>query len=443
MAAHIKASAFEIERLGPARFECDLCAGHERLADDTGRIVAYADVPTLRACVEAGEPLPSFEVAGRRGQLYFDPSRVKMGIVTCGGLCPGQNAVIRAVVLTAIYAYGVKQVLGFRYGYNGLSARPLAEPIVLDQPTVDLLHLHGGTLLASSRGAPNVPDMVDSLVRRGINILFTIGGDGTLRGAAAIAAEIRKRNLPIAVVGIPKTIDNDILWVDQSFGFRTAVEEAHRAIQAAHAEARGAWNGIGLVKLMGRHSGFVAAHACLANPDANFCLIPEVPFSLEGPRGFLEVLERRLAARQHAVVVVAEGAGQQLLDNPDPRAPRTDASGNLALKDIGVFLKQRIQEHLERRDMQATIKYIDPSYIVRSMPANASDSKLCLMLGQNAVHAAMAGRTNLVIGYWNQHFTHVPIELAVRARKQVQPDGDTWQAVLASTGQPPSMLSTG
>ena len=425
MGAHIQASAFDIERLGPARFQCDPCAGQQRIADENSRIVAYADVPTLRACLDAGEPLPSFELAGRRAELFFDPSQVRMGIVTCGGLCPGQNAVIRAVVLTAVFAYGVKDILGFRYGYDGLSAQPLAEPMVLDKASVNNLHLEGGTMLASSRGAPSVSEMVDSLVRRRIDVLFTIGGDGTLRGASAICAEIRKRNLPIAVVGVPKTIDNDILWVEQSFGFRTAVEEAYRAIRAAHAEALGAWNGIGLVKLMGRHSGFVAAHACLANPDANFCLIPEVPFSLAGPGGFLEALEQRLAARHHAVVVVAEGAGQSLLDNSDPRAPRTDASGNVALKDIGLFLKQRVQEHFERRELRGTIKYIDPSYIVRSLPANASDSKLCLILGQNAMHAAMAGRTNMVIGYWNQHFTHVPIPLAVSGRKQVEPDNDT------------------
>jgi 6-phosphofructokinase 1 len=354
-------------------------------------------------------------------------------------LCPGLNAVIRSLVLTADHAYGVRKVLGFRYGYGGLAQHPACEPIVLDRYQVDNLHMAGGTLLASSRGAPNVGEMVDTLQRRGIDVLFTIGGDGTLRGASALAAEIQKRNLPIAVVGIPKTIDNDINWIDQSFGFRTAIEEAHRAIHAAHAEATGAWNGIGLVKLMGRHSGFIAAHACLANPDVNFCLIPEVPFSLDGPGAFLETLEARLHARHHAVVVVAEGAGQELLEHEAEQ--RTDASGNVKLKDIGLFLKERMQRYFRKRDLESTIKYIDPSYIVRSLPANASDSKLCLILGQNAVHAAMAGRTDLVIGYWNQTFTHVPIPLAVSERKHVEVESDSWQAVLASTGQPHSMLA--
>jgi 6-phosphofructokinase 1 len=433
----LEASEFAVSRLGAQRFVPDARAGH-RTIDDAARVAAYVRSDECQPYLSAGEEQPSFEIAGRRASLFFDPTKVRPGIVTCGGLCPGQNAVIRSLVLTAEYAYGVHEVVGFRYGYGGLARQPLAEPVVLDKTKVENLHLEGGTLLASSRGAPSTSEMVDSLQRHGVNVLFAIGGDGTLRGASGVAAEIQRRKLPISVVGIPKTIDNDIQWIDQSFGFRTAVEEAQRAIHAAHTEARGAWNGIGLVKLMGRHSGFIAAHACLANADANFCLIPEVPFALDGRGGFLEALEERLHARQHAVVVVAEGAGQELLECSGDQ--RTDASGNLKLEDIGLFLKERMQAYFKRREVSTTIKYIDPSYIVRSLPANASDSKLCLILGQNAMHAAMAGRTDMVIGYWNQHFTHVPIPLAVSGRKQVELEGDTWQAVLASTGQPHEMI---
>lgn len=433
--ARLPASAFQVTRLGAQTFVPDARAGH-RIIDDEVRVGAYVRRDECDAYVQAGEETPSFEVAGRRGALFFDPRHVTASIVTCGGLCPGQNAVIRSIVLTAAWSYGVQEVLGFRYGYGGLARQPLAEPIVLDKTRVENLHLEGGTLLASSRGAPSVSEMVDTLQRRGVNMLFAIGGDGTLRGASAIAAEIARRKLAIAVVGVPKTIDNDIQWIDQSFGFRTAVEEAQRAIHAAHTEARGAWNGIGLVKLMGRHSGFIATHACLANADANFCLIPEVPFTLEGRGGFLEALEERLHLRHHAVVVVAEGAGQELLERTDQR----DASGNAKLEDIGLFLKERMQVYFKQRDVSTTIKYIDPSYIVRSLPANASDSKLCLILGQNAMHAAMAGRTDMLIGYWHQHFTHVPIQLATGVRKQVELEGDTWQAVLASTGQPHAMI---
>jgi 6-phosphofructokinase 1 len=436
--ARLPASAFEVARLGAQSYVPDVRAGF-RTIDDKARVGAYVRRDECQPYFEAGDEVPSFEIAGRRTPLYFDPRQVKAGIVTCGGLCPGQNAVIRSIVLTAAWSYGVQEVLGFRYGYGGLGRQPLAEPIVLDKTRVENLHLEGGTLLASSRGAPSAAEMVDTLHRRGVNMLFAIGGDGTLRGASAISAEVTRRKLPIAIVGVPKTIDNDIQWIDQSFGFRTAVEEAQRAIHAAHTEARGAWNGIGLVKLMGRHSGFIATHACLANPDANFCLIPEVPFTLEGRGGFLEALEERLQSRHHAVVVVAEGAGQELLECS---GEQRDASGNAKLEDIGLFLKDRMQSYFKQRDVSTTIKYIDPSYIVRSLPANASDSKLCLILGQNAMHAAMAGRTDMVIGYWHQHFTHVPISLAVAGRKQVELDGDTWQAVLASTGQPHAMIGS-
>jgi 6-phosphofructokinase 1 len=436
MPARLQASVFEVSRLGAQDFVPNSRAGR-RYADDEDRVAAFTRLRELRSYLDSGQALPGFEIAGRRRALFFEPSQVTAGIVTCGGLCPGLNAVIRSIVLTGEYAYGIKKVLGFRYGFGGLALQPPAEPMLLDKSKVDTLHLEGGTLLASSRGTPSASEMVDTLQRRGIHMLFAIGGDGTLRGASAIAAEIRERKLPIAVVGVPKTIDNDIQWIDQSFGFRTAVEEAHRAIHAAHAEARGAWNGIGLVKLMGRHSGFIAAHACLANPDVNFCLIPEVRFGLDGPGAFLDVLEQRLHQRHHAVVVVAEGAGQDLLQSD---AQQRDASGNVKLQDVGVYLKERMQRYFRERDLNTTIKYIDPSYIVRSLPANASDSKLCLILGQCAMHAAMAGRTDLVIGYWNQTFTHVPIPLAVSERKHVDPDGDTWQAVLASTGQPHSML---
>lgn len=409
--------------------------------DEADRVVASNSTTYLARYLEAGRDLPSFEPAGPRRALFFDPKQATCAIVTCGGLCPGQNDVIRSIVLTLKYGYGVDKVLGFRYGYGGLAKAPLAPPIQLSQELVDDIHQEGGTLLASSRGAPSVGEMVDTLAARRIDVLFTIGGDGTLRGAQAIAQEVARRKLKIAVVAVPKTIDNDLLWVARSFGFATAVEEARRAIRSAHAEARGAWNGIGLVKLMGRHSGFIAAHASLANSDVNFCLIPEVPFDLGGDTGFLRTVERRLQARRHAVIVVAEGAAQDLLQ--DEKHVAHDASGNLKLKDVGVFLKDQLGSYFAERQIPVTIKYIDPSYLVRSLAANSLDSEFCLMLGQHAVHAAMAGRTEMLVGYWNQRFTHAPIRLAVEGRKQIDPEGDVWQAVLEATGQPPRMGARG
>jgi len=372
------------------------------------------------------------EQAGPREKIYFDPSKLKCGIVTCGGLCPGLNDVIRAVVLSLYHNYKVRTVFGFPYGYEGLTYRFGHTPVELDPAAVSRIHEYGGTILGSSRGNQDVSEMVDTMDRMNLGMLFAVGGDGTLRGARDIAEEVQRRGLKISVIGIPKTIDNDISYVERSFGFETAVSEAVESIDAAHTEAKGARNGIGLVKLMGRESGFIAVFAALARSDVNICLIPEVPFSMEK---LLANVRARLQNRGHAVIVVAEGAGQELLGDTNER----DASGNVKFKDIGLFLKDRINAYFKGVGMDATLKYIDPSYTIRSVPANAYDSAFCLLLGQSAVHAGMAGRTNMVVGYWMNTFTHVPIPLAVSARKKVDPDGWVWSSVLTSTGQPRDM----
>ncbi len=399
------------------------------VSDGQGVLIP-TDTETL-AGVEGA--IPSFEAAGPRAELFFDPPSASIGIVTCGGLCPGINDVIRAIVLTAWHEYGVRRVLGFRYGFAGLAASSALEPVALDPDVVHEIHSLGGTILGSSRGPQEVSEMVDELQRRRVDILFAIGGDGTLSGASELAAEISRRTVPIAVVGIPKTIDNDILWLERSFGFATAVNEAARSIVAAHTEAHAVRNGIGLVKLMGRYAGFIAAHATLAHNQVNFCLVPELPFALEGGAGFLTLLERRLGTKGHAVVVVAEGAGQEHIDHG---GPTRDASGNPTLADIGPFLKERIQRHLRACDMVASVKYIDPSYLIRSLPANAFDSALCLTLGQHAVHAGLSGRTDMLVGTWAGHYTHVPLPLATSERRQLDVGGAVWQRVLEATGQP-------
>lgn len=439
---------FAIESLGPLDVPSPLQRRRQRFVDERDRVLLFARTSQVdawrarRAGAEAD--LPSFESAGARSRIHFDPSSIACGIVSCGGLCPGINNVIRSIVLTATWGYGVREIYGFRYGFAGVADDPAAgPPLRLHTEMVEPIHEEGGSLLGSSRGPQDPAVMVDHLERLGVRILFTIGGDGTLRGASALAAEIRRRGLDIAVVGIPKTIDNDIAFIERSFGFATAVEEARQAIVGAHTEARGALNGIGLVKLMGRHSGFITAHASLANSDVNFCLVPEVPFALGGPGGFLEALETRLRDRQHAVIVVAEGAAQEWMQQ---RAERqgglldTDPSGNVRLHDVGPFLKKAIRQYLDERGLRHTVKYIDPSYMVRSMPANSTDAKYGLELGQHAVHAGMAGRTDLVVGSWSQSFTHVPIRLAVAERKRLDPDGPVWHRVLEATGQPADML---
>ncbi|MCD4831478.1 MAG: ATP-dependent 6-phosphofructokinase [Anaerohalosphaeraceae bacterium] len=388
--------------------------------------------PRVKNCTKDCSEPASFESSGPREKIFFDPAQTRMAIVTCGGLCPGLNDVIRAIVMVSWYRYGVRNILGVRFGYAGLNPENGHPPTVLIPDIVEDIHRDGGTILGSSRGAQDSPAVVDYLVKREIDILFTIGGDGTQKGALDIAKEIEKRKLNISVVGIPKTIDNDIAYTERTFGFSTAVSAAESVIRAGHMEAKGYQNGIGLIKLMGRDSGFIAAHAAIASGDANFVLIPEVPFTLEG---FLKALERRLQNKSHVVVVTAEGAGQELVT-----ADGCDKSGNKKLGDIGLFLKSEITERFRKIDKPVSIKYIDPSYTIRSVPANAEDSVFCFQLAENAVHAAMSGRTEMIASLWNSKFVYVPSRLAVTHRKNINADGMLWQSVLESTGQPHNMM---
>ena len=373
----------------------------------------------------------ALEAAGPRERLFFDPRKAKAAIVTCGGLCPGINNVIRALVFELMHNYGVPEVLGIRYGYRGFNAAAGKEPIALTPQLVEDIHHDGGTMLGTSRGPEEPGTIVDFLEKNGVNSLFCIGGDGTQRGARAVAQEVARRRRPIAVVGIPKTIDNDIRFCFTTFGFYTAVAQAEEVIDRAHVEARAVENGIGLVKLMGREAGFIAACATVASGEANFCLIPEQPLQLEGERGFLRALQRRLAARAHAVIVVAEGAGQDLLDATGCR----DASGNRKLGDIGVYLKERIETFLTAEKVPTSVKYFDPSYYIRSLPASAVDSLMCERFARAAAHAAMAGKTDVLIGLWHSHLVHVPLAIAAGASKRLDLESELWTSVLALTGQ--------
>jgi 6-phosphofructokinase 1 len=383
------------------------------------------------------EPLPPeelmFEVAGPREKIFFDPKTTRAGIVTCGGLCPGLNDVIRSLFLELHHAYGVKEVIGFRGGYGGLDPARGAEPILLTAEFVDDIHKEGGTVLGTSRGPVDVTAAVDNLIKRGVNMLFTIGGDGTQRGGNDLFQEAKKRGHALSVVGIPKTVDNDVPFVARTFGYLTAVQEAAVVLDRAHIEARSVHNGISLVKLMGRHAGFIAAGATVASQDVNFCLVPEVPFKLDGPKGFLAALKSRILKRAHAVVVVAEGAGQELLASS---SNERDASGNVKLQDIGLFLRDKIDAYFKAENVPVVMRYFDPSYIVRSSPANAEDSIICDLFARYAVHAAMAGKTGLVIGFLHGKFIHVPIELLATRKKAMNPNDEGWRAVLAATGQP-------
>jgi 6-phosphofructokinase 1 len=435
----LTAAHLAVRVLGPATIPSPLASGllHQRdtvhyvgetdrvLLDDTVEMAARRGVPV-------GE-LPAFEPGGPRARLFFDPAVTRVGVVTCGGLCPGLNNVVHGLVMELYGHYGVTSVTGFRNGYLGLTRSGSKDSMTLTPDSVRGINSEGGTVLGTSRGGQDPAEMVDTLAQRAIDVLFVVGGDGTLRGAQALADEAERRGMSLAIVGIPKTIDNDIPWIDQSFGFQTAFSRAAESIRAAHTEARSTPDGVGLIKLMGRHSGFIAAYASLASEDVDMVLVPEVPVVLEGEQGVLAHLDRVMNRQGHAVVVVAEGAGQDLCAD---QAQARDASGNVRLGDIGGLLRERITQHMAARGRAISLRYVDPGYAIRSVPANPFDSVYCTRLAQAAVHAAMAGRTATVVGRWHGRFVHLPIALATGSRNQVDPSGDLWLSVLEATGQP-------
>lgn len=428
----MKVGDLSIERLGAARHPSPLLGlsiGVESIPFVETESILFddrADGP--RKSLEAAV----LELAGPRRELFFEPRHTTLAILTCGGLCPGLNDVIRGLVMQAWHRYGVRRILGVRHGYRGLGRRDPGLVGELRPEDVRDIHEDGGTILGTSRGPQEVAAMVDRLVELEVDALFVIGGDGSMRGAIELADEIARRGLAIAVVGVPKTIDNDLLHLDRSFGFETAYSAAVSSIVGVHREARAAPGGIGIVKLMGRHSGFIACLATLATSHVNVCLIPEIPFELDGRSGLLAVLERRLREREHAVVVVAEGAGQHFFTD----SPERDASGNAKLHDVGSFLVDAVRENFARRRIETSVKYIDPSYLIRSVPATPPDSVLCWRLAENAVHAALSGRTRLVVGEFHRRLVHLPMAAVVAGRRQVEPNGPLWLSVLENTGQP-------
>jgi len=375
----------------------------------------------------------TYEAAGPRASLFFQPQATTAAVVTCGGLSPGLNNVIRSIFFELKENYRARRVIGIRNGYRGLNPAARLPPIELDYDFVSEIHKLGGTVLGTSRGPQDPAIMADYLESAGIDMLFCLGGDGTQRAAHAIHTEIQRRGGKIAIVGIPKTIDNDIPFVRQTFGYVTALDKASEVIRGAHVEARSVTDGMGLVKLMGRDAGFIAAGATLVSPEVNFCLVPEIPFPLDGENGFLPALEKRMRERGHAVVVVAEGAGQHLFDQAETAC---DASGNRLHHDIGLFLRTRITDYFQARELPLVLKYLDPSYFIRSVPAGVYDRFLSDQMARHAVHAAMAGKTGLIIGMENDRFIHVPIPTVVARTKRIEMTGDLWRSVLQITRQP-------
>ena len=405
----------------------------QKFVRDNESVTYFMDPEKIKEYTDAGMEVPAFERAGAREMIYHNPAWCRAAILTAGGLCPGLNEVIKFLTLCLIRNYGVRDIYGIPYGYRGLNPARNLRPIKLTEDTVDDIHEIGGTILGSSRGQEDVGILVDSLKQLGINLLFCIGGDGTSRCAHEIAEEIQKRNLSISVVAIPKTIDNDINFIDRTFGFATAVQEAGRFVSCAHNEAKGAYNGLGLIKVMGRDSGFIAAYTALANPFINYCLIPEEPFSLDGSDGskaLLPHLLERMNRKHHAVIIVAEGAGQNLFKNADRKK---DASGNILHEDIGLLLKQEIASYFKANGVELNTKYFDLGYTIRSVSAEGDDAVFCAMLAQSAAHAAMAGKTDVMVGHWGGEFTHVPIALATRQRKKIDLFTPLWSCVKSLT----------
>ncbi|MEN6423045.1 MAG: ATP-dependent 6-phosphofructokinase [Smithella sp.] len=426
---------FSIPNLGKRLIKSPLKIGN--FTDDNQRILINFFLNNYLSCTDKkGLPL-SVELAGPRDKIFFNPSRTKAAIVTCGGLCPGINDVIRSITTALFFGYNIKDIIGIKYGLQGLNPHFGHQPVKLSPEDVKDITSIGGSILSTSRGPQDVKVMVDYLIRLNINILFCIGGDGTIRAAEKITAEVNKRSLQIAVVCIPKTIDNDLNLIQKSFGFDTAIEKASEAIKSAHVEAKGAFNGIGLIKIMGRNSGHIAAYAALAQNDANFVLIPEVPFDLDGKNGFLTALKKRIKSRGHAVILVAEGAGQHLLRENNLPVEK-DPSGNIRLLDIGSFLKNSICEYFKKINVDINLKYIEPSYLIRSIPANSSDGIYCNSLGQYAVHAGMAGKTGILVALMKDEYVHLPLS-EVASNRKIDPRDDIWLRVLQTTGQPASM----
>lgn len=426
---------FTIEQLGEPKHLNPLSDGQHDyyFREESDRLLIDPKVETVNDAISQGITPASTELTGARKHIFFNPAASKAAIITCGGLCPGLNAVIRGAVMHLWYVYGCRNIVGIRYGYQGLGNEGL-EPVILTPDVVSDIQSIGGTILGTSRGTPPTEELVDNLIKHRIDQLYVIGGDGTMRGANLIWKEIRKRKLNVSVIGVPKTIDNDIPYVSQSFGFDTAVSEASEAINSCETEAKGINNGIGLIKLMGRHAGFIAANAALASGNANICLIPEVDFKLEGKDGLYSYLEYRLQRRKHVVVAVAEGAGQKYVPND-----AVDKSGNRKLGDIGTFLAENILQHFSTTSRNVSLKYIEPSYLIRSAPPTPSDQLYCDRLARSAVNAGMAGKGGMLIGNWHGHLTHMPMTALEGQSKNINPHGSLWLNVCVSTGQPYSL----
>ena len=417
----------KVARLGEGKIDSP-CAGraltNERIDLDVG-LGLQTDYENLQRY--------SLELAGARKKIYFDPQKMRVAIVSCGGICPGINSVIKSIVNTAHRVYGIPSIYGFRFGLNGLNPKYHLEYLTLTPERVNTIDLAGGSFLGTSRGPQPSDVIVDTLIRMNISCLFVIGGDGTMRAAHAIHKQIAAQGMNISVIGVPKTIDNDINFVQESFGFNTAVEKAADVIDNAFIEASSVYNGLAFVNLMGRESGFIAASASLSALETDLVLIPEVRLDDELLEGMFTHLEACVRRKNYAIAVVAEGAGQELFPE---ETLEVDASGNVKFKDSTKFIMEKSLQFLREKGLDCYPKYFAPGYLIRSVPANAYDKAYSSQLGALAVHACMSGHTDLVVTKLNGNYVYIPLELVTREKKRINIHSLYWRSVLEKTGQP-------
>ena len=347
--------------------------------------------------------------------------------MSCGGLCPGINVVIRELVMALRYNYGVAEIYGIKWGFLGFTKKDCW--VKLDPEDIKEIHLLGGTVLGTSRSGFDGDEIAREIIKRNINMIFFIGGDGTHRGIKELSKIFKEKKKKIILVGIPKSIDNDMPIIDKSFGLESAIQESVRTIRAANVEANCNLNGIGLVKLFGRSSGFVAMLSTLAARDVNICLIPEVPFNLYGDNGLLDFIFQRIQIKEHCVIVVSDGARFSVKDYK--------TSNGRPVDDIGLIIKKEIIKKSEELGIEVNLKYMDPTYVVRAVPANEYDCNLCAKLAESAVHCAFAGYTCFSVGMINNKPCMIPLDkMCGKCERKIEFNSDDYLMLLASTGQP-------
>jgi 6-phosphofructokinase 1 len=463
--------------------------------------------PSLCSCAVKGQL--TFAEAGPRNMLRFPGHHkklLKVGVLVSGGIAPGINAVISGIVqrhvlyhtpqITDLRVPGktprsyTLQVFGFRNGFAGLLAGDDVTVLYDSDSPDEKLRAHlrrianrGGSEIGTSRyddllstadpdkREKDLDQVAENLANRHFDILYVIGGDGSMRAAHATWKRSRDNGKSLSVIGVPKTMDNDILWVWQSFGFLSAVEKAREALQQLHTEATSNPR-LCVVQLFGSDSGFVVSHAALASGVCDAALIPEVPFTMKKLADYItERLSKRFrpgagGQSPYGMIVMAETAvpqdAEDYLSDPEVDLDENEKAAIQAfvskgcrvhgqtpdelrtggLKVVSRVLQKRIREMKVDDAYWADFRVFtnEPRHLLRAIPPSASDVAFGQRLGVLAVDNAMAGYTDFMISQWMTEYVLVPLDLVVLGRKRVPPNGIFWKSVVASTGQPPELV---